>query len=271
MVDTHCHIHSSDTQFEGEESTRKLWEKAGNPSGDSLIMRAKDAGVKQVICVGVTFEDSCLAIDFAKNHENAYASIGIHPHESKVAADFLSTFSLLLSTAPKGRIVAIGECGLDYYYKHSPKEAQVKVLKLQIELALKYDLPVIFHIREAFDDFWPIFDSYNNLRGVLHSFTDTKANLDKAIKRGLYIGVNGICTFTKSGAQKEMFKNIPLSSMLLETDAPYLTPVPMRGKVNEPAFVKHIAEYLANLRSQSLEELSTTTSQNATKLFKLKT
>jgi TatD DNase family protein len=165
--------------------------------------------------------------------------------------------------------VAVGECGLDYFYTHSPKEVQVEMLKAQIELALAHDTPLIFHVREAFDDFWPVFDSYQGIRGVLHSFTDTEANLQRALDKGLYIGVNGIATFTKIDAQKAMYKQIPLEKLLLETDAPFLTPVPHRGKVNEPAFVKLVASHMADLHAISLEELSAATSKNATTLFNL--
>jgi TatD DNase family protein len=131
-------------------------------------------------------------------------------------------------------------------------------------------LPVIFHVREAFDDFWPIFDNYEGkIRGVLHSFTDSQANMEAAIERGLYIGVNGISTFTKDEAQKEMFASIPLDKLLLETDAPFLTPTPFRGKVNEPAFVRQVAEHHAKIRGLSLDEIATATTANAHALFAL--
>ena len=167
------------------------------------------------------------------------------------------------------KIVAVGECGLDYFYGHSSKEDQEKVLRYQIELALEYNLPLIFHVRDAFDDFWPIFDSYQGLRGVLHSFTDTQVNLDKALERELYIGVNGIMTFTKNDWQLEVSRAIPVKNLLLETDAPFLTPAPIRGRVNEPANVMLTARFMSELRHVSVEELANQTTANARQLFSL--
>lgn len=168
------------------------------------------------------------------------------------------------------KIVAVGECGLDYYYNHSPKEAQIEVLKFQIELALKHNLPMSFHVREAFDDFWPIYDSYGTkIRGVLHSFTDNEKHLEEALKRGLYIGVNGISTFASSAAKRVIYRTIPQQSLLLETDAPFLTPIPFRGKVCEPKHVRVTAEFLSNLRDEKLETLAAATTRNAKELFQL--
>lgn len=169
----------------------------------------------------------------------------------------------------RGKIVAIGECGLDYFYGHSSKQDQEKALRYQIELALEYDLPMIFHVREAFDDFWPIFDDYQGIRGVLHSFTDSSTHLSKAIARGLYIGVNGIMTFTKIPEQLEVARHIPLDRLVLETDSPFLTPAPLRGTVNEPAHVLLVARFLSDLRQISLQEVALHTTSNARQLFSL--
>jgi len=141
------------------------------------------------------------------------------------------------------------------------------VLKFQIELAIEHNLPLIFHVREAFDDFWPILDEYESIRGVLHSYTDTQANLDKALERGLYIGVNGIATFAKSQSQLDVYRAVPLQKLLLETDAPFLTPTPYRGTINQPKRVGTIAEFVASLRGESLEQLAAATTQNAHDLF----
>ncbi|HVA11414.1 MAG TPA: TatD family hydrolase, partial [Candidatus Dormibacteraeota bacterium] len=165
------------------------------------------------------------------------------------------------------KVVAVGECGLDYYYDHSPKTDQIELLRYQIELALKTGLPLIFHVREAYDDFWPIFDDYKAMRGVLHSYTDSAANLEKALKRGLFIGVNGIATFTKNPQQLDVYRSVPLTSLLLETDAPFLSPAPFRGKTNEPKQVSVIAEFLAALRKIKPEELASATTANARELF----
>lgn len=279
FFDTHCHIHEAEYNLEGVED------------------RAKQAGVDYLICVGTDVETSREAAEFVKDRPTAWASVGLHPHDAKgeysvveledllvgersyfqgtsEAQDMLSNTSENRSSAEivsrSNKIVAVGECGLDYFYENSPKADQIRILRQQIELAQKFDLPLIFHVRNAFDDFWPIFDSYKNLRGVLHSFTDTQENLNKAIDRGLYIGVNGIATFTKNPDQLEVYKNIPLSKIVLETDAPYLTPNPFRGTVNEPAKVKVVGEFLAKLRGQNLQDIADATTKNAQTLFNLK-
>jgi len=249
LVDTHCHIHD------------KMFKEAP----DSVLERAHEAGVKQVICVGTEQPDSRRAIDFAAQFPNVFAAIGVHPHEARHGWDDIATIA---SEAPK-RLVAIGEIGLDYFYTHSPRETQIVALEAQLQIAQTHNLPVIFHVREAFSDFWPIFDNFASLRGELHSFTDSWENCEKAIKRGLFIGVNGISTFTKDASQQEMFARIPLEKMLLETDAPFLTPKPHRGKVNEPAFVRHVAEHHARVRGVTFEEVAQKTSTNADALFAL--
>ncbi len=264
LVDTHCHIHEATYPLDISE----------------VLQRAQDAGIEKMICVGTDDKSSNEAYAFAKKHENVSFSVGIHPHEASRntnggdpghSVDYLR--GLISDVYAKGdgnKLVAIGEIGLDYFYTHSPKDLQIKVLKEQIELALENDLPIIFHVREAFDDFWPIFDSYSStIRGVLHSFTDSHENMAAAIERELYIGVNGISTFTKDEAQQAMFAAIPLKNLLLETDAPFLTPTPLRGKVNEPAFVRHVAEHHARIRGLSPGEVATQTSANAHALFAL--
>jgi TatD DNase family protein len=267
LFDTHCHIQSAGQADSGERTTRKLWAKAGDTSVDEIVERAVAKGVTRMICVGCDYADSQLAIECVKTRENLHASIGIHPHEAGVTLQngLLDAFAAIVDD-PK--VVAVGECGLDYFYNHSPKEAQIEVLKFQMELAVAHNLPMIFHVREAFDDFWPIFDSYKGkIRGVLHSFTDSQANLDKALERGLYIGVNGIATFAKDKKQLDMYRAIPLKNLLLETDAPFLTPIPHRGTICEPYHVETTANFLHNLRQEELETLATATTSNAKQLF----
>lgn len=268
LVDTHCHIQSIGLDS-GERSTRELWAKAKDITADGVVETARQAGVTRLICVGCDLEDSRLAVEFVVDRPSCWASIGIHPHEAKLFADKsdrLKSFSELV-TRPK--VVAVGECGLDYYYEHSPKSAQAKVLRFQIELALEHDLPLIFHVRDAFDDFWPIFEEYSGIRGVLHSYTDSAKNLARAIGHGLYIGVNGIATFAKDDALTAVYKTVPLEKLLLETDAPFLTPVPYRGSINEPRYVGGVAEFIANLRGESVEDLARQTTTNARELFKI--
>lgn len=244
LVDTHCHIHES---YELPV--------------DEVLARAHDASVTKMICVGTSEESSRLAVNFAQ--PGCYAAVGVHPHDTK------DGYAAIAELAQKEGVVAIGEIGLDYFYTHSNKDTQIAALKAQLQVAVDNDLPVIFHVREAFDDFWPIFDSFKGLRGVLHSFTDSVENLQKALDRGLYIGVNGISTFTKDEAQQAMFDAIPLGSLVFETDAPFLTPKPYRGKINEPAYVRIIADYHAARRGMSLEEIAQASTHNATALFAL--
>lgn len=265
FVDTHCHIHEA---VRRTTPVYDKWHEKGAVDPDELIAGAHEDGVTKLICVGTTLKDSELAIDFVKTRENCWASIGIHPHEAGEAFQKgqLDAFAGLVAAS---KVVAVGECGLDYFYNHSPKAAQTEVLRFQLELAKKHDLPMIFHVREAFDDFWPIFDSYAGIRGVLHSFTDSRANMELAIKHGLFIGVNGIATFTKDPKQLDMYRAVPLQNLLLETDAPFLTPSPYRGTINEPKQTRVTAEFLCNLRGETLEELAAATTKNAHDLFGL--
>ncbi|MEO6109757.1 MAG: TatD family hydrolase [Candidatus Saccharimonadales bacterium] len=248
FVDTHCHIHEADYPIDRDE----------------VVTLAREAGVTELLCIGTSEESSRQAIKFAATRDDTYASIGVHPHDTK---DGYGEIAVLAGSSEK--IVAVGEIGLDYFYTNSPREMQLEALKAQIQVALDHKLPIIFHVREAFDDFWPVFDSFEGIRGELHSFTDTKENLTKAIERGLYIGVNGISTFTKDEAQKAMFDAIPLDKLLLETDAPFLTPAPLRGKINQPAYVRNVAEYHAERRGISIELIAQATTDNAHALFAL--
>ena len=305
LVDTHCHIHSEDYPLP----------IAG------VDAHSREAGVEDIICVGVDAADSERAVRFVADQPHRWASVGQHPHEAKYGCEPLEKIRALVEAdkqasssssqaageagavpdtasgsvsfphSPKGevriptvtqhrkqgnstekgehrrKILAIGECGLDYFYGHSSKKDQERTVRYQIELALEYGLPLIFHVRQAFEDFWPIFDSYKGVRGVLHSFTDNAANLSKAVSRDLYIGVNGIMTFTKNPDQIEVARQIPLNRLVLETDAPFLTPVPLRGKVNEPAHVLLVAKFLGDLRQLSLQEVAQHTTANARQLF----
>jgi TatD DNase family protein len=262
LTDTHCHIHEAEYQ-----------------DADAAYERALSAGVKRMICVGTDEETSRQAVEFSIKHADVWSSVGLHPHDAKKGLRAVDTFRRLIENDKDNhvrKIVAIGECGLDYFYNNSTREQQISILEAQLQLAQDYDLPVIFHVRdskqnddkgEVWKDFWPILRQFKSLRGVLHSFTDTLSNMEHAVSEGLYIGVNGIATFTKDKKQCEMFGSIPVERMLLETDSPYLTPVPHRGNVNEPAFVTYVAHHIANLRSINLEELSRATERNATTLF----
>lgn len=247
LVDTHCHIH---------EASYAL-------PIDNVLSHAKNNDVTAMICVGTNEQSSLEAVQFAAKYQSAFAAIGVHPHDTK------DGYGAIASLANAPNVVAVGEIGLDYFYTHSPRNVQIAALEAQLDIAMRHSLPVIFHAREAFDDFWPIFDNFSGVKGVLHSYTDTMQNLEKALSRNLYIGVNGISTFTKQQSQQQMFDAIPLASLLFETDAPFLTPPPFRGKINEPAFVRNVAEYHAHRRHISLEEIAYSSTTNARALFAL--
>lgn len=267
LTDTHCHIHEAIEHFIGKSETRDRWQQdknVGNP--DEIIASAKKDGVTRLICVGTTLADSELAVDFVKDRDGCWASIGIHPHESSNHEDKAGQDAFTALVA-KPKVVAVGECGLDYFYSHSPKESQVKLLEFQMELALKAGLPMIFHVRDAFDDFWPIFDAHPGIKGVIHSFSATTRELDQILSRGLYVGLNGIMTFAKNAEQLAAAKAVPLDRLVVETDAPFLTPVPFRGTICEPKHVRVTAQFLADLRGETLEVFATSTTQNAQQLF----
>ena len=255
LVDTHCHIHESSYPLDITD----------------VLKRAQLADVGTMLCVGTSEQSSREAVELSAQYPHLYASVGVHPHDTK---DGWQDIEKLLrenfnvgKNEKNGRVVAIGEVGLDYYYTHSPREVQIEALEAHLQLATNYNLPVIFHVREAFHDFWPILDNFQGIRGVLHSFTDTQQNLQEGLRRELFVGVNGISTFTKDTQQQELFATIPIQKLVLETDAPFLTPVPFRGKVNEPAFVRNVAEHHAFIRKMTFEELSAATTTNAQALF----
>ncbi len=254
LVDTHCHIHFPDYQLDPE----------------TVRTDAAADGVTKLMLVGCTLEDSQLAIRFADSHDNCWATIGLHPHEGSVYANDKMALATFAALAKEPKVVAIGETGLDFHYDHSPREQQFSLLEFQLQLAQDNNLPLVLHIRDAFEDFWPVFDRFKGLRAVVHSFSAHQKQLDAALSRGLYIGLNGIMTFTKDNEQLDAARNVPLNRLLLETDAPFLTPSPYRGRICEPKHVRVTAEFLANLRGESLEQLASATTKNATTLFKIR-
>jgi TatD DNase family protein len=263
LFDTHCHIHEA----AGEDAIADRWHKAGIFQPDEVLDRAREAGVTRMVCVGCTLRDSKLAIDYSQTRNGVWASIGIHPHEAQRYVRNQKALDEFAALATRPKVVAVGECGLDYFYEHSSPQDQAKILHFQLELAQKHNLPMIFHVREAFDDFWKIFDQYKNIRGVVHSFTAGEKELGEILERGLYVGVNGIMTFTKHVKQLDAAKAVPLSKILLETDAPFLTPQPLRGTINEPRHVNLVANFLAELRGEAVEHFASETTRNAINLF----
>ena len=256
MIDTHCHIH--DDEFNIDAAT--------------VIGNAQEAGVTKMICIGTTTETSQQAINTAQKYDNVWAAVGVHPHDAGGHIDKMSTIKQL-ATAP--RVIAIGECGLDYYYLNSSKQDQAMVLREQLAIAQAYNLPVSFHNRgskqnpqDAFDDLWQILEDYPGIRGVIHSFTGNTNQLEQILDRGLYVALNGIITFSNDESQLAMAAAVPLEKMLLETDAPFLTPSPFRGTINEPKNVRYVAEFLASIRpTDSLETITQQTTRNAEDLF----
>ena len=250
LIDTHSHIHFE--EFRGVI--------------DEVLERAHEAGVEKMLVVGVNDTDSAQAVAVARAYENLWATVGLHPHDADRGYEGLEEIERL---SEHESVVAIGECGLDNYKSQTSPEDQERALRFQIELALERDLPMVFHVREAFPEFWNILDDYPGVRGVVHSFTAGTRELEGSLLRGLHIALNGIMTFTKDDHQLEAARRVPANRLILETDCPFLAPVPMRGKRNEPAYITHTAQFLAELRGESVSDLEHATTQNAQKLFNI--
>jgi TatD DNase family protein len=250
LIDTHAHVHFPEFQSDLDE----------------VLERAHAAGVDKLLCVGVNEEDSRRAIAIATAYEHIWASVGLHPHD---ADHGYAALEELMDLAVRPEVVAIGECGLDQYKSETTLQEQERALRYQIELAVNRNLPMVFHVRNAFPDFWRILDDYDHVEGVVHSFTAGITELDGSLSRGLHIALNGIMTFTKNEHQLEAAKKVPLDQLILETDCPFLAPVPKRGHRNEPANVVYTASFLAKLRGEAEEDVARATSRNAEKLFRL--
>ncbi len=265
FIDTHCHIHDA-----------AFGEKFAGKEPDEMISEARTDGVEHMICVGTDLESSVQAVSFCADRPMCSASVALHPHEAeKLSEDELrramKTLYGVLSEQPE-RLVAIGECGLDYFYHddEDTRQKQELLLRMHLDYAQEFDLPLIFHVRDAFEEFFRIFDEYKGLRGVVHSFSATQRELDGVISRGLYIGLNGIMTFTKLPEQLDAARQAPLERIVLETDAPFLTPAPFRGKMCEPKHVVCTAQFLCDLRGETIEDFGRQTTENARRLFGLK-
>lgn len=255
---------------------------------EEMVNRAHENGVKKIICIGTSHEDSLAARDFANTHENVYWTYGIHPENARegVLTETISARAAsprpvatgearssspcqapealrrdVSATPSLSKLVGIGEVGLDYHYEGYDRDAQIKLFREMLDLAKEYDLPVSFHVREAFGDFFEIIKDYSEVRGVVHSFTDSKKNLKRILNEtNFYIGVNGLATYSTLPIP-------PLERILLETDAPFLTPVPFRGIINECAYICNIAEWLSGKLGIDLEIIEKETTKNARKLF----
>ncbi len=254
MIDTHAHVH--DAKFDEDRA--------------AVIDRAQTADVTTMVTVGCDVADSFRALECAREYR-LYSSVGIHPHEAKDApADIPAIFDSFLRDP---RVVAIGEAGLDYYYDHSPRDVQRRVLREQLELAREAGFPFIFHQRDAFDDFLEILRERwaPPMRGVVHCFTGDAAQAQTLTQEfGLYLGIGGVLTFKTAEPLREAVRSVGLGSLVLETDCPYLAPIPHRGDRNEPAYVALTAARLAEALECGVDEVVATTDANARNLFSLK-
>jgi TatD DNase family protein len=253
IIDSHAHL-----QF--EEYAAEL---------DGVLARAQEAGVEAIVNVGTDLASSRAAIALAERFSQLYATVGLHPHEAATFTPDVGKALADLARHPK--VVAIGETGLDYYYQHSPREAQQAAFRAQLELAQAVNLPVVVHSRDAKEETLGLLaEAAPARKGVLHCFTGDLEMARRAITMGFYISFSGILTFKNAGPLREVAGALPLESLLIETDCPFLTPTPCRGKRNEPALVVRVAEQLAELKSSTpTETVRSTTRQNTTDLFRL--
>jgi TatD DNase family protein len=258
LVDSHCHIDGSEYDADRED----------------VIARAVDAGVTTMLNVGTGDPHSGVferAVELAQEHDGVYAAVGVHPHDARLFDDAVEARLINLVNQSK-RVIAWGEIGLDYHYDHSPREVQRSIFSRQLKIARQLNLPVIIHSREADDDTINIIredlDGYHRA-GILHCFGGSLQMARAAIDLGFYISFAGTLTFKKTADLRDIARQLPLDRLLVETDCPYLTPVPFRGKRNEPARVVETARCLAELHGRSLEEIAQVTSHNFTMLFQV--
>lgn len=254
FIDTHTHL--DDARYE--------------PDRDAVIARARETGVETMITIGCDLATSQAAVALADRYPFVYATVGVHPHEVKhIEGGWYNEFRRL---AENKKVVAFGEIGLDYHYNHSSPKEQRDRFREQIQLARELGLPLIIHTREAQEDTIQILkdERSTEVGGVFHCFSGDAWLAKDALDLGFYLSFSGILTFQNAGMLRDIAKTVPLDRILIETDCPYLTPVPHRGKRNEPAFVRHVAETLAAVASVSdLDEIYRLTTENARRLFKI--
>ncbi|MCX7910165.1 MAG: TatD family hydrolase [Endomicrobia bacterium] len=235
---------------------------------DIILENLNSSNFLGVICICENEKDIEYFIKYSAKYKFLYCSLGIHPHNAKNYDEkkFLEMFKKLQKT---NRLLAIGEIGLDFYYNFSNPQQQIQSFNLQLDFAKKYELPVIIHSRKSKDILYEILKQKNIKKGILHCFSEDYEFAKKIIDLGLMLGVSGIITFDKSESLKETFKNVDVSFLVLETDSPYLTPSPYRGKVNNPLYLKYILETLAKIKKIEVNELEKITDYNALKVFNL--
>lgn len=252
LVDSHCHLDFPEFA----------------PELDAVVARARDAGVKTAVTIGTTLKNFENARAIAERFDQVWCSVGIHPHEAEV--ELLENPGPLLERAKHPKVVGIGESGLDYYYEHSPRDLQAQNFRAHIAASRQSGLPLIVHTRDADDDTITILEDEMGkgaFTGLIHCFTGTRRLAEASLALGFCISVSGIATFKKSDELRAVIKDVPLDRLLVETDAPYLAPMPHRGKRNEPAFVAHTAAMLAGLKGVSADVLATATTDNFFRLF----
>ena len=247
FTDSHCHLTMADAA--------------------AALARAREQGVRGFVVPATKLDDSPQAIAIAQAHDDVWSAVGFHPHDAKDCDD--AAFAEIERLASSDRVVAIGECGLDYHYMHSPRETQIAVFEWHLELAKKTDKPIIVHNRESTEDMVAILGR-SGARGILHSYTE---NLDVAktfVEQGFYISFSGIVTFRSADMLRGVARVLPQDRVLIETDTPYLAPVPYRGKTNEPAFVVKVAELLAQLWDVSIDAVAEATTANFERVFSVR-
>ncbi len=252
MIDSHCHLN--------------YIEKSG--SAADLVANATDSGVHTIINIGTDLKSSETSVSYSKQFDSVYAAVGIHPSDAKHSND--KVLAEIKELTLKNKVVAVGEIGLDYYRDHSPRDVQRKVFKQQLEMAVDVKLPIVIHTREAFDDTYEIVKdfAFDIPGGVFHCFPGTVAQAQKVFDLGFVISVGGIITYKKA-TMADVAREVPLEKIILETDAPFLTPVPYRGKTNRPALVKYVYQHLAELKQIDVTEVEKTVDRTVQKLFKL--
>jgi len=235
-----------------------------------VISRARNEGVSTLITIGTDLEDSKRAVALAEEYQFIFAAVGIHPHDVNNVDNVITTYDIIKSLAHHDKVVAIGETGLDYHYLHSPAHVQKEHFRRMINLAGTTDLPLIIHSRDAKEDTLKILKEEwgEKTRGVFHCFSGDIEMAERALELGFYISFSGVVTF-KNSRIIDILKAIPLDRILIETDSPYLTPHPFRGRRNEPAYVRYVAEKVAEIKGISLEEICMQIMNNAVSLFKL--
>jgi TatD DNase family protein len=252
LIDTHTHLH--DPQFDTDREV--------------VIQRARQDGVDLMITIGTDLETSRQAVELTERYDFVFATVGVHPHEVKTIQGH--SYQVLEQLAQHPKVVAYGEVGLDFYYMHSPKDLQQRHFREQIRLARRLGLPLVIHTRQAPETTLTILqeEKADEVGGVFHCYTGDLSTAQAALSLNFFISFSGILTFQKALNLQEVARQIPEDSLLVETDCPYLAPIPHRGKRNEPSYVRHVAEKLAQLKVLSYEDLAQITSQNTRKLFK---